>query len=58
MEGDSSMAPLPGFSSVLFILSAHTILQTSDPTKMRKHYTEAVILTAQCHLIYVLKIKK
>jgi len=48
------MAPLPEFSSGLLILSAHTSLQT----KMHKHYTKAVILTAQCqtHLIYVLKI--
>jgi len=45
------MAPLPGFSSELLILSAHSSLQTSDPTKMHKHNTKAVILATQCNLI-------
>jgi len=35
---------------------SHQSADISDPTKMHKHYTKAVILTAQWHLIYVLKI--
>jgi len=35
---------------------SHQSADISDPTKIHKHYTKAVILTAQCHLIYVLKI--
>jgi len=35
---------------------SHQSADISDPTKMHKRYTKAVILTAQCHFIYVLKI--
>jgi len=48
------MAPLPGFTP--HPQCSHTSADFSDPTKMHKHYTKAVILTAQCHLMYVLKI--
>jgi len=37
---------------------SHQSADISDPTKMHKHYTKAVMLTAQCHLIYLLKITK
>ncbi|XDV13737.1 hypothetical protein PO909_002084 [Leuciscus waleckii] len=33
---------------------SHQPADISDPTKMHKHNTKAVILTAQCHLISVL----
>ncbi len=40
------------------ILSAHTSADISDPAKMHKYNTQAVILTAQYHLISVLEVTK
>ncbi|XDV45342.1 hypothetical protein PO909_013457 [Leuciscus waleckii] len=49
------MAPSPGFSSGLLILSAHTSLLTFQILQKCTNITQkTVILTAQCHLISVL----
>ncbi len=40
------------------ILTAHTSADISDPAKMHKYNTQAVILTIQCHLISVVEVTK
>ncbi len=39
-------------------LTAHTSADISDPAKMHKYNTQAVILTAQCNLISLLEVTK
>ncbi len=41
-----------------FPFHPHQSADISDPTKMHKHNTKAVILTARCHLISVLEVTK
>ncbi len=48
--------PFPGYCCGL--LHPHQSADISDPAKMHKHYTKAVILTEQCHLISVLEVTK
>ncbi len=40
------------------LLHPHQSADISDPTKMHRYNTQAVILTAQCHLISVLEVTK
>ncbi len=48
--------PFPGRCCGL--LHPHQSADISDPTKMHKHNTKTVILTARCHFISVLEVTK
>ncbi len=54
-----STRPFPGCCcGLLYPHCSHQSADISDHTKMHKYNTQAVILTAQCHLISVLEVIK